>query len=304
MAADISNELIKYILPIEIVFGTIGNLLNILIFTRPALRLSGCSVCFLCASIVNLFVIYPTFIINLIGNNYSMNLQGSSAIFCKLYTYLTTQTYILPQYFIILAIIDRYFLTSSNAAFRKLSNLFNVYLAIASLVIFFLLACIHIAIYYGIYYTLCIPQPGLYTKFYIFFSNIVYSYIPLCLLFLFGLLTLLNIKQNRLRILPVVQRRRQRTDAQLLKMLLIQILVFFVLVMPITGVYIIITFVITDQPLSPMMNLVFTIAYLLFYFNYCVNFYVYTLVSHLYRQELMKIFTAIIAVAPFSLQHC
>lgn len=289
MATSPSNELIKYILPIEIVFGTIGNLLNIFLFTRSTLRSSGCSFCFLCASIGNLFVIYPTFIFDLIRNNYSIDITASSDIFCKIYTYLSNQFYILPQYFITLAIIDRFCLTSSSAALRRLSNLFNVRLAILSLVIFCLLVCIHIPIYFGIHYRLCIPQPGSYTNFFIFFANIVYSYIPPCLLFLFGLLTLFNIRQNRRRILPVIQRRQQRTDTQLLKMLLMQIFVFFILVMPITYVYIMTTFFSTHQPPTSFMNIFSPIAFLLFYFNYCANFYVYTLVSRLYRQELRKL---------------
>jgi hypothetical protein len=300
MTTLISNQLLKYILPIEIVFGTIGNIFNILIFTRRTLRSSGCSFCFLCASVVNLFVIYPTFIVNLIKNNYSIDITTSSVIFCKVYTYITNALYILPQYFIILAIIDRYCLTSSNAACRKLSNLFNVRMAIILLVTFFLLAYIHILIYYGIYYGYCIPQPGYYTYFYIFFENITYSYLPPCLMFLFGILTLFNIKQTRLRIVPIVQRRHQRTDAQLLKMLLIQILAFFILVIPVTIVYIITTFFITEQPLSPTMNLILTIANLLFYFNYCASFYIYTLASHLYRQELMKILAPVVALVPFA----
>lgn len=169
MTAVVAIELVKYILPIEIVFGTIGNLFNILIFTRPTLRSSGCSFCFLCASIINLLVIYTSFIVNLIENNYSIDIIASSAVFCKIYTYLTNPIYILPQYCIILAIIDRYCLTSSKAAFRKLSTLFNVRLAIISLVIFFMLACIHILIYYDLVHGFCIPQSGLYTKFFVFF---------------------------------------------------------------------------------------------------------------------------------------
>lgn len=72
-------------------------------------------------------------------------------------------------------------------------------------------------------------------------------------------------------------------------MLLMQIFVFFILVMPITCVYIITTFFNTQQAQTPIMHLILTIASLLFYFNYCANFYVYTLVSRLYRQELRKL---------------
>ncbi|CAF0816687.1 unnamed protein product [Adineta steineri] len=166
---EVSRQLIQYILPTEIVLETIGNFTNIFIFTRKTLRSFNCSLCFLCSSIVSLLLLYPTCIIDLIKNNYSIDIVS----------------------------------TSFNVGLRQLSNLRNARYAVD---------------HNGIY----VSRAGFYTQFNIIFANVVYSYIPPSFLLIFGFLILLNVKQNRRRILPIVQSQQQRTNIELMKMLIIQ----------------------------------------------------------------------------------
>jgi hypothetical protein len=93
---EVSKILLRYTLPIEIIFGTIGNVINVFIFTRPTLRSSSCSLHFLCGSAASLLVLYPTCIVDLIRNNYSLDIVSSSSAFCKIYTWFKSVVYFLP----------------------------------------------------------------------------------------------------------------------------------------------------------------------------------------------------------------
>ena len=55
---SISRQLSFYVALVHIIVGTIGNILNILIFTTKNLRSNACSLYFLFSSIANLPVIY------------------------------------------------------------------------------------------------------------------------------------------------------------------------------------------------------------------------------------------------------
>jgi hypothetical protein len=130
----ISILLIRITTPIIIVFGIIGNLLNIVILTRSVLLKHACSYYFLALAFTDLFVSSFILTINYLAMGYQIDLSTTSLISCKLIRYVSNTSALLSTNFIVLASIDRYCASSSNMNRRKFSSL-----KFARLVIIFVL---------------------------------------------------------------------------------------------------------------------------------------------------------------------
>jgi hypothetical protein len=110
---------INHIIPIfQIIFGTFGNLLNIIIFTRRSLRTNPCSMYFLISSINNIFVICVALIPRYLSTNWNLDPSATNNILCKLYYFFIYASLNLVLCFIVLASIDRYLSTSHNVLLR------------------------------------------------------------------------------------------------------------------------------------------------------------------------------------------
>ena len=72
-----------------IVFGTIGHILNIYVFTRPSLRSNPCTRYFLAATISGIFCIYINTLFRFLQTLYpSSNPFGYSSASCKILTFI------------------------------------------------------------------------------------------------------------------------------------------------------------------------------------------------------------------------
>lgn len=69
----VSRQLSFYVALIHIIIGTIGNCLNILIFTSRNLRFNSCSFYFLCSSIANVPVIYVDMFTQMLTQYFSIS---------------------------------------------------------------------------------------------------------------------------------------------------------------------------------------------------------------------------------------
>ncbi|CAF1244988.1 unnamed protein product [Adineta steineri] len=110
----------------------------------------------------------------------------------------------------------------------------------------------------------------------------------------FGSLTLNNLRRHR-EVIPMVPRNNhtiRRTDAQLSRMLALQVLVIVVSTLPfsIYRLYASFTVNITKDPLRlTIENLAFEIANMLTQFAHSTSFYLYTLTGTIFRKEFYKI---------------
>ncbi|CAF2044974.1 unnamed protein product [Rotaria magnacalcarata] len=140
--------------PIWLAFGIIECLLNLIIFSRPQVRTTSCSIYFSTASIDHLLAL-------LVSNGttfYSMNNSDSltqSIIFCKLRSYIFQICLIISRWFIVFACIDRFALTSSKFQFRKFSKPKLPYRAVI-IIIFWFIICSYRPIFYEIDGNLCV----------------------------------------------------------------------------------------------------------------------------------------------------
>jgi len=120
---SISSELNRYITLFVFIFGTIGNLLNILIFSQASLRTNPCVVYFLSSSVSSLGILLIGLPSRLIAGWISTDPTNTNSLLCKfriflLYGFRTTAVWLF-----VFATIDRWFLSSETIRRRRLSSL-------------------------------------------------------------------------------------------------------------------------------------------------------------------------------------
>jgi hypothetical protein len=83
----ITKELNRYIPTIFLILGTIGNILNIMVFIRPLFRTNSCSTYFISGSIMNFFSLHIGLVTPFLGL-YNLDPTQTSNFLCKIRFYL------------------------------------------------------------------------------------------------------------------------------------------------------------------------------------------------------------------------
>jgi len=293
MLSDISLQATRVVLISFIILGTIGNVLNLLIFTRPTLLRSSCTLYLIAASIDNILVIFTSLLTRLLANGFYDDITMISNLLCKLRYYAGYVFLAVSPYFYILACFDRYCSSSTSATRRSWCN---KKVAIRLIIGAIILACIlylHMAIFFerlvvptGFY---CYARPGIYNTFYRIFYLVIYCMLPSFCMGLFSILTLKNIRQQARRIRPGLATGNQilrRIDHQMVRMLFSQVLTQLLGVLPFATLSLVALFINSSTNIYNFFSNIFILP---LFVSYAISFYVFTLSSRIYRQELMKI---------------
>ncbi|CAF1314074.1 unnamed protein product [Rotaria sp. Silwood1] len=107
----------------------------------------------------------------------------------------------------------------------------------------------------------CLPQSNILIRIYIFSQIFLYYILTSILMFIFDLLTIHNIHQQSTRAISVtVSMRGRRTEGQLTRMLILQIIVHLILILPFGITYSMNSFVPSTQtPTVIALRLAFVI---------------------------------------------
>ncbi len=290
---------------VNFIIGAIGLTFNVLVFTRPSLRRQPCSLYFLSATWFNLFVIFVVIPVRIVSEGFNMDLANYNLGICKteIFAFNTART--ISCWLIVLACVDRYFHSSKSAHLRRISSLKTAKWAIGITIVAIPILYSHMIIYYEIYnipnqfgniIPECYGQKGIYRTFKSFWYIVFYSLCPSSLMFLFGFLTLIQLRQQRQvahRTQEINQRvRYTRTDRQLLHMLVGQSLVIIIATLPFTvyQLYTSLTISLAKSTLRlALENLAGETAGMLTYFAHSSSFYLYTLTGTVFRKEFLKI---------------
>ncbi|CAF1170887.1 unnamed protein product [Adineta steineri] len=192
--------------PILIFIGTVGCILNLIIFSKKNLRKNPCSIYFIVFNIINLLYIYCNLLYTVVSLGYNIDPAIHSLIFCRLHLYASLLLHCLNQYYLILASIDRMFITSRNAITRRRSTPRLAYLCIIIGTIFWALFHSHILIFASIlqfapYVYVCYFQPGVQTIFIAYYTVII-EMLVLVIMITCGLCALSNMrKMRRIRVI-------------------------------------------------------------------------------------------------------
>lgn len=242
------NQAINRYVPMPLLFfGIIGNILNVLIFTRKIFRHNICVNYFFASTIFNFFAIIVGLLPRLL-NGYGYDRSQSSAILCKLRFFISYHSGYTSAWFISLACVERYLSSSTDFLKRQMITLKRAYL---SMIIVILLGFI---IFGEHFYCININQQQLGAPqscyqlqqsipcqvmdsiLQFFFEMLT----PALMMIIFGLLTLENVRQHHRRIKSIkttniltvvnkqssaikVDRTAQKRDSQLITMLLVQV---------------------------------------------------------------------------------
>ncbi|CAF3213424.1 unnamed protein product [Rotaria sp. Silwood2] len=293
MLVEIALQILRIVLILFIVLGTIGNALNLFIFTRPTLSKSSCTLYLIAASIDNILVIYTALLTRLLANGFSIDITITSNVMCKLRFYFSYLFLALSPYFYILACFDRYCSSSTLASRRSLCNKKVAKRLIIGAIILACILYLHMAIFFEIIRigssTICNAQLGPYDLFYRIFYLIVYCILPSFCMAIFCILTLINVRQQSRRIQPILatgNENSHRLDRHLIRMLFSQIVTQLLCVLPFATLNLVAFLIDRRTDLFWFLNQIFTLP---LFFSYATSFYVFTMSSRVYRQELVKL---------------
>src|SRR5205085_2394835 len=103
--------------------GVPGNIFSMLVFTRPQLIKNPCSIYFFCAAITNLNGLFFGLFVRFLIDGFGIDPTSYNVGFCRFRYFILHASLSLSSWYIILAGIDRYCLSSRNVNRRRLSNL-------------------------------------------------------------------------------------------------------------------------------------------------------------------------------------
>jgi hypothetical protein len=288
----VTSQLNRYIPIVFLVLGTIGNISNILVFTRPLLRNNPCSIYFISSSIINFFALYIGLVTPFLG---LYNLDPTQRInsLCKIRFYLRYSTITLSTWFILLACIDRYISSSSNINIRLWSSVpLAKRIVCVTGIICFIIPYTQVFYCYTVTSThVCTYENSICKLLNDVILLICNSGLPPLLMVLISVLTIRNVKySNRI----TAGRRR---DTQLIRILFIQvfILVLFSIPVAIQKLYTCATDFMVKSPLTTAIeSLANQISIEISYISNSTTFYIYSLTSKKYRQEVLHILSLIL----------
>lgn len=233
-----------------LIFGTIGNLLNLYILSQKSLRANSCSFYFLSSTIANLVSLWCGLFTRLLSGYY-IDPTGLNNVFCKFRYFITYMALALSACFLVYASIDRWASSSPNVHIRLFSRIqFAQRIVICTVFLSFL-------VYGQAFYCYSIQSlvgcscPNIVCR---MFNDllflILFSVIPPPLMIGFGWATIRNVKKSRQQINPTLTENHRRNksikkkDRQMITMLFIQVILFSICVTPsgISKAFSIITF--------------------------------------------------------------
>jgi hypothetical protein len=286
---QVGIQLTKIVIPMIIVFGVVSNLLNIIILTRRTLRPHACSKYFLAMAINNVLYSSVVLIYRLLIDGYQIDLSTGSLIQCKITVYLTNLCAFISPYFIVLASIDRWCASSTSPRQRKWSSVRTARWILIITIIVSALVFIPFAISAEISFDdgyECNSQiTSISMNIYFSVELVIFAGIAPFLMILFGLLTIYNTQQ--IRVVPIAQNRR--TEAQLARMLLLQVGSHVLLTLPLCILYLMSVIPSSFQATSSFYFAI-TILMLPFHLSYTTGCVLYILSARVYRLEFIRLF--------------
>ncbi|CAF0991584.1 unnamed protein product [Rotaria sordida] len=296
-------ELRRWPMLLVFVCGETSNILSVLVLARPKLRKNTCSLYLLGASISNTICIFVGLLYFVISSGFGYSLISKTRGLCKFIPFIYYSTLFLASWFILLACIDRYCSTHSRAIIRRFSHINTAKWCIVILPFISFILHIHILINFDwIQIGRCSFITFSYLLFLYSYYVAIYAFMTPILYIVFAALTINNVRKTKKTVTLVVKRngiiiqskkRLQTLDAQLLRMLLVQVISFFILTMPLAvwNVYIGINYYKPKTPLTISLEALLAINFrFLTYISIGSTCVVYVLTSRLFREELWALF--------------
>ncbi|CAF2408571.1 unnamed protein product [Rotaria sp. Silwood2] len=294
--SNMSTHINLYFSIFLFIFGVIGNILNILVLSQRSLRSNPCAWLFLISSLAN-FIALLSGLTTRIISNWTDDVTDIVPWLCKLRVFVLYTSRTIASWLIMLASIDRWLLSCLSARRRLLSSLERAHRG--TIIIILCSLFLYSPIFYCYEANLLNAPLRCYSRTILcrIFADQVYTCItvvfPLMFMFLFGFMTMSNVRKLKLRLQspllprmsntvnPNDQRQRfRRIDRHLLIMLLVQIsfLALFTLPQAIQQIYSTITRNKAKTSVQEKIeSSIYSFGILLTYLASGMPFYIYTL---------------------------
>jgi hypothetical protein len=310
-----ADQINRYFTIFNLLFGIVGNILNIVVLSQRSLRTNPCSWIFLVSSIFSLTAIICGLTTRVL-DGWGADFTATNNLLCKMRAFFVFSSKTSVMWLIVLATIDRWLLSSINANLRKKSTLKNaqiytILIAVCSTVLYSqLFYCYQAQIVTAPLRCYCVTVWCRYVT--DLTLALITNLFPLTLMILFGCMTIWNVRENRNYMMQFVtaigiisEKKRtstiriirppyglKKTDTQLLTMLIVQITVLTLCVMPHAIHRLYLTFTTANEKSllqEAVEKFVFDLVVQLCYTGDGMTFYIYTLSGHIFRQELLNL---------------
>ena len=287
----------RYVLPVFYLFGNLGNLSAALIFSRKSWRKNVCVFYFNMSLLFNTCYINSALLADIL-TGFNIKPYDSNRVLCKFYSYISALCLILLPSTLILASIDRLLISSQNVDARLYSSRRLGYFTISLSTFFWFIFFIHIPIKVDIQKVnpsqrICFFDMSRWYLLFASYSSLIIHFLFCILMIFLCMLTFQNVR--RIRAVPRPQHPQIRTmtkkDFQLLRCLFVHDIIYIVFTMgsSIYIVYEIATIHQTRQPFEhALVNFIDHFNEFLHHIPYCINFYIYLIVSKTFRNALKR----------------
>ncbi|CAF0920292.1 unnamed protein product [Rotaria sordida] len=308
----------KYICLAIFVIGVVGNLLSVLVFSRPSLRHRSCAVYFLALAITDIASLCASFIDTVLPSYNNVTLTAKSLFICKLNPLMVYFTTDLSNFLLAVASIDRAVSIQCPHTSTKFCRArIAIYIIIAMSIMFLI---INGHIFWGFEISNippsfhgCMPSKKritynkghdsiTYDRFYAIFDSLDMLFavvIPFIVMLVCNIIILIRVITSRRSIRTIITttiqskkfRKRHEKEKQLTVMLLGSAAAFLVFTLP-TEIND------TVRAFRPShasqtkgaMALLTAIFIAMGQLNHAIHFYIYTLTGGVFRNELIQLF--------------
>jgi hypothetical protein len=275
-----------------VVVGTVGGILNVLIFTRRTLLRTTCGHYFLVLSIASIGNLVANQLIRLLSYISDLSFPTRIAI-CKVQVYLGLVTSTIGNFMIILTLIDRLVLSSTNVQTRLWSTIKIARRFIILIILSGFLLPFHILFYYSVVSpdNVCRPANPAFDIYHAIFVSIIAVFGPIFLMSLLSIMLIHRLRDQTVRMrrnnmLPKLRLR----DNYITRTLFMQVIFYIILrsPYPINFIYIQITQQVnkSTERLAIESFITFVINTVLVGCYYTCIFFIHTYASPVFRQEL------------------
>jgi hypothetical protein len=288
---DVITRWLNYTLAIPmIIFGTIGAILTVVVFTKQPSFWRNSSITYLLAGATMTAIHLPTiYSQSILVNGFGFGLFNTNQNACREHNYLLYMTTVAAISFPCWASFDQYASTCRDTKFRnRWSSVRFARIAIIGTVLFWIIVYLPIIFVSDIVDGVCVLKKGTFTLFNIYFlSPFVYSVGPLIVMTVFTAGTVRN-----LRAMTCFNRYEQFAN-QVRQMLISQLIVLGISGIPFgfEGIYLGLTSHVEKDAFRLSVEHLFNqLILLLFHCNYVCTFYIYLYMSNEVRRATKRLF--------------
>ncbi len=285
-------------MPILLVFGSGGNILCTLVFRQKTFRSSSCSMYMIASYLLHTLVLCWAMSTTLYSVGHIDPLTYSEP-YCRIRQYSISAIFTMSRFCTVMACFDRYAISSRNANIRAFGRPSIARFDIIIIIVICLILPVHLTIFNSIQNGRCV-MVGLYPYFFAAYAIIIAAIIPPSMMITFSILAAKHIRQIRQRVQPLPTSRVNTTDRntgvrlkkydyQLLKMLLVDVIMYCISAVPSPMYYIYIAITLKSSKTAEQLaweNFFNYLAYqFLLYIAASTSLYTNLLVSKAFRNE-------------------